>query len=249
MTSATPDDVCILVLAGGTREPQDCLSLLGEIVPPDCIRLSPSPVPGEGFREALRLGIDMDRPWTLCLDAGVLPCSMLKSFLADAKSLGPDIFSAQASVFDPQLDNWRPGGNFLFRTELLALALPFIPDGDAPPGIAVTRAMAIKGFCFHRTPHKIGLLSPEARMPDETATRISCPALAEIDALVAVKSGVQPTPPSGMGSLRADPEDTTQAPAAHLGLIERIWNLWAKLRVWYWLLPVLLAMKREIRPD
>jgi hypothetical protein len=158
MTAGAFDDVAIIVRECGERTADACVDLLRELAPGRQIhRVTARPF-SAALRESLQLGIRLQQPWTLCIDADVLVLPALAEFMAEARHLHPDTFEVQALIYDKLLPSWRPAGNHLYRTELLPLALPLIPrDNALRPETATIQAMAVKGFGFHQSRHHIGL--------------------------------------------------------------------------------------------
>lgn len=148
----------IIVRHCGERTTDVCVQLLQTLAPGHRIyRVSAQPFQ-EALRQSLELGIAEGRAWTLCIDADVLVLPELAGFLAAADSLPSNVFEAQALVLDKLLPARRPAGNHLYRTALIARALPRIPAGDSlRPESAMILAMADLGYRAHQSRLLVGL--------------------------------------------------------------------------------------------
>jgi glycosyltransferase involved in cell wall biosynthesis len=142
----------------GERTTEACVQLLQELAPGRVIhRVSSRPF-REALRQSLELGLVEGRPWTLCIDADVLVLPELAAFLSAADGLPGDLFEAQALVLDKLIPARRPAGNHLYRTELIARALPLVPAGQSlRPESDMILAMAAKGFRAHQSSLVVGL--------------------------------------------------------------------------------------------
>lgn len=167
MPAPALDQFTFIVRHCGERTTDACAQLLAQLAPGKRIhRVSARPF-REVLRQSLELGLAEGRPWTLCIDADVLILPELADFLAAADRFPADLFEAQALVLDKLLPARRPAGNHLYRSELIAQALPRIPVGDSlRPESDMILAMAALGYRAHQSSLLVGLHDFEQAYPD-----------------------------------------------------------------------------------
>lgn len=152
------DQFTVVVRHCGERTTEACAQLLQALAPGNRIHRVSARRFQEVLRQSLELGIAEGRPWTLCIDADVLVLPEIAAFLAAADSLPASCFEAQALVLDKLLPARRPAGNHLYRTGLIARALPRIPAGDSlRPESDMILAMADLGYRAHQSRLLVGL--------------------------------------------------------------------------------------------
>ncbi|MDX9994564.1 MAG: glycosyltransferase family 4 protein [Rhodocyclaceae bacterium] len=151
-------DVTLVVRECGERTAETCVRLLQEMFPSQPIfRISAQPF-STTLRQSLEKGLAEGRPWTLCIDADVLPLPELGQLLNEARALPDDAFEIQGLVFDKLLAAPRAAGNHLYRTRLIEQALPLIPaNANLRPETAMIGAMAANGFSCHQSRMLVGL--------------------------------------------------------------------------------------------
>ncbi len=152
------DQVTVIVRHCGERTTDACAKLLQDLAPGNRVhRVSARPF-RETLRQSLELGLAERRPWTLCIDADVLVLPQMEDFLRAADRFPAGFFEAQALVLDKLVPARRPAGNHLYRTELIARALPKIPRGDSVrPEYEMIKAMSALGYRDHQSPLLVGL--------------------------------------------------------------------------------------------
>lgn len=156
--STQASDVTVIVRECGERTAAACVALLQRLFPDGEIhRVSARP-----FRATLRLalekGLAEGRPWTLCVDADVLPLPGLAALLDEARRLPGEVFELQGRVFDKLMASPRAAGNHLYRTALIARALPLIPDAASlRPETDMLEAMASRGHPWRQSLALVGL--------------------------------------------------------------------------------------------
>lgn len=168
--TAPADDVTIIVRECGERTADACVALLTTYFPEQIVhRISGRPFHAT-LRSSLELGLREGRKWTLCIDADVLALPGLVEFVESAKELPKGMFGIQALVYDKLLGVTRPAGNHLYRTELIAAALPYIPTAGAlRPESAMIEAMGRAGMPFRQSHQVIGLHDFEQYLRDAYA--------------------------------------------------------------------------------
>lgn len=152
------DDIGVVVRECGERTADVCCALLTEVLAGVQVhRVSGRPF-ALTLHHALKLGVDLNRPWTLCVDADVLASPALVEFIAEARALPRDIFAAQALIVDKLLPTRRPAGNHLYRTGLIPLALSQIPNEDVlRPETEMIQRMRGLGHGFYQSRRVVGL--------------------------------------------------------------------------------------------
>lgn len=152
------EDVTLIVREAGERTVRACTELLSQIFPGQPIEHIAAGSFPETLRASLLKGIASGRPWTLCVDADVLPLPTIRDFIAEAKQLPPSYCEAQALVADKLLPAQRPAGNHLYRTALLPHALEYLPRGPVlRPESSMIEAMVAAGFPYHQSDCLVGL--------------------------------------------------------------------------------------------
>jgi hypothetical protein len=151
-------DVTLIMRECGERTADACADLLGEIFPGlPVIRVLAGPFVAT-LREGLERGLAAGRPWTLCMDADVLPLPGLRDFVDEARGLPDHFVEAQALVADKLLPSLRPAGNHLYRTALIPKALTAIPEeGALRPESSMLDILARSGHPNHQSARLIGL--------------------------------------------------------------------------------------------
>lgn len=151
-------DLTIVVRECGERTAEACVGLLQQIFPGQEIhRVSARPFSAT-LRLSLEKGLDEGRTWTLCIDADVLVLPELAELLLEAAQAPTDIFEIQGLVFDKLMTAPRAAGNHLYRTSLIARALPLIAAGQGlRPETEMIEAMAGQGFPNRQSSVVVGL--------------------------------------------------------------------------------------------
>jgi hypothetical protein len=160
------EDVAVIVRECGERTSDAVVSLLTDLTGAPVHRVSGRPF-ARTLRRSLELGRRLGRPWTLCIDADVLALPALGDLIDEARRLPIEIFEVQGLVLDKLLPSRRPAGNHLYRTSLIAHALPLIPSEHVlRPEMETIHAMAARGFRYHQSRQLIGLHDFEQSLGD-----------------------------------------------------------------------------------
>lgn len=151
-------DVTIVVRECGERTAEACVWLLQQTFPEQEIhRVSARPF-SETLRLSLEKGVAEGRPWTLCIDADVLALPELTDLLLEAERVPRDVFEIQGLVVDKLMTAPRAAGNHLYRTSLIARALPLIAAGHSlRPETEMIEAMTSHGFPNRQSTIVVGL--------------------------------------------------------------------------------------------
>lgn len=160
MNSDLFDSVTVIVRAADERTVDTCRKLIEEQGYPHKVYITNEVPFSAAVQKAFEIGISEKRKWTLCVDADVLlRRNSIVSLVTFADSQQANAFVIQGDVQDKFFPFSREAGNHLYRTSLLAKALPLIPDEgkDIRPESYVIRTMDEKGHPKISFPDVIGL--------------------------------------------------------------------------------------------
>lgn len=151
-------NITVILRSAGERTEEAAMSLLrdfaGEV---HLVKTAPFSM---AVKECFETGIKDAKEWTLVIDADVLiNPSGLAELVELSCGLSDDVFCVQGLVFDKLFSVYRPAGNHLYRTSLLAEASRYIDHGAGilRPESHVIDAMTRAGCIFIQTDKKIGL--------------------------------------------------------------------------------------------
>jgi hypothetical protein len=153
-------DVTVVIRSAGERTTNLTHQLLGLQVPTDNILVIREYPFTRALRKSFELGIELDRPWTLCVDADTLLRRNSIEILVDwARTADRKTFQIQGNLFDKMFGGSRKAGHHLYRTSLLSEALDCIPvdGGSLRPESSAIKQMASRGFPSARKNLTIGL--------------------------------------------------------------------------------------------
>lgn len=142
-------DVTVIVRSVAERTTDPCRHLLESQVPPENVVLVEDLAYENYVTGTYEVGMEHDRPWTLVVDADVLPRkSMVETFREIADGAAPELFASEAQVVDKFTGGPRGGGGTLYRTRLLETAFDLVPRSDdvARPETAAIRRMQERGY-------------------------------------------------------------------------------------------------------
>jgi hypothetical protein len=140
----------VVIRSSGERTVHACRELLAQQVCPQHVHtISETPFV-RAVERTFEIGIAQQRPWTLAIDADVLPTpDAVRQLLSLTAQLAPSAFELQGMVLDKLLGGPRAAGNHLFRTALLPEALRHIRTEEVArslrPETYVLRRMAEAG--------------------------------------------------------------------------------------------------------
>ena len=147
-------EATLIVRSCGERTTEACLRMLGR--PAHLITGTPF---SDTLRRAFERGIGEGRPYTVMVDADVLPYMHLVPTLMEAAEADTgDWFQKHALIFC-KLFGRRGAGNRIYRTALLPRALDLIDRYrlDERPETAIIRDMATQGHGRAEIPRVVGL--------------------------------------------------------------------------------------------
>jgi hypothetical protein len=124
-----PQDVAVIIRSAGERTKDLCYELLCSETPRENIVVINERPFTRALQQSFELGIDLARPWTLCVDADMLSRRRsVQSLVSWAGAADDTVFQIQGNLFDKILGGPRWGSPRLYRTSLLPKALSFIPS-------------------------------------------------------------------------------------------------------------------------
>ena len=137
MTNSTKSSVTVqaeitaVVRSAGERTKELCYRLLCDQLPPENIVVIEEYPFTSALRKSFQMGIELGRPWTLCVDADtLLRRKSVLNLLTWALATEGRIFQVQCDVFDKLFAVPKKAGVRLYRTSLLSRAIIYIPaDG------------------------------------------------------------------------------------------------------------------------
>lgn len=148
-------DVTVIIRSAGERTTDLTRQLLRRQVPERNICLIREYPFTQALRRSFELGLELDRPWTLCIDADMLPRGNSVQVLFDwTRTVAPNTFQVQGHVFDKMFGASQRGGPRLYRTALLREALECIPceeEGTLRPERSTIRRMVARGYSSGRS--------------------------------------------------------------------------------------------------
>ena len=128
---AVQAEITAIVRSAGERTKELCYRLLCDQLPPENIVVIEEYPFTSALRKSFQLGIELGRPWTLCVDADTLLWrKSLRNLLTWALATESCIFQVQCDVLDKLFAVPKKAGVRLYRTSLLPQAIACIPaDG------------------------------------------------------------------------------------------------------------------------
>ena len=155
------DRVGVVIRSSGERTETLCRELaLAQGIGEDQIAIvREAPFP-RALRASYEMGIQLGRPWTLCLDADVL---LLPGAIADMVTLADrqasSLFEFAGQVLDKFFGGSRGAGHRLYRTALLSEGVECIPLGHNPirPEWHTIEVMRSRGHPWRHMTYLAGL--------------------------------------------------------------------------------------------
>lgn len=143
------EELTVVLRSIGERTTAACERLLEQQVPSECLhRVEDLSIP-ESVLRPYEIGVAENRPWTVVVDADVLPRpDMLKTLLNAGRRESDSVFAVESRVRDKFYGGDRIAGNTLYRTDQLETALEIGRQADdeaGRPETAVIRLMAERG--------------------------------------------------------------------------------------------------------
>jgi hypothetical protein len=138
-------DATIILRTVGERTTALCKSTLGRQVPGGAIHVVQRTPFVAALRETFTLGVAGGRPYTVVVDADLLPLdNLVEVLLASARADGGDWFEKHALVRCRLFAKKRGAGNRVYRTALLTEALGLVAEFEDAlrPEYEVIQAMA-----------------------------------------------------------------------------------------------------------
>lgn len=153
--------VCCVMRAVAERTADECQRLLAAGIDgaAEVNVVGNKPFP-ETLADSLRAGLESGKPWTLCIDADVLPfAGAIEALVAEAESLDRSIAEIQPLVFDRFFGGWRPAGVHLYRSSHLRRALEVLAQVQTliRPETALIEKLAEEGLCWRQSTVEFGV--------------------------------------------------------------------------------------------
>ena len=139
------DDITVVIRSAGERTKDLCYHLVCNEVPPENVVVINECPLLRAVQRSYEIGIELGRPWTLCLDADVLlrknAVQTLRNWAIAAHS---NVLYVQGKIFDKIFGKRRWAGHYFHRTSLLPKMLcymseeeiSFRPDTDSAKRLA-----------------------------------------------------------------------------------------------------------------
>lgn len=140
--------------------------------------------------DAYQAGIHFDRPWTVMVDADVIPYYPgIVSLYQAASELPENCIGANGRTFDKILNRLRPVGVRIFRTKFLPDLIQRIPEAgiEQRPETHAHRCLERQGFSYRKLPVACGLHGFEQWNADLISTSISLAKKTSLDSEQAPK--------------------------------------------------------------
>lgn len=142
-------DITVVVRSAGERTKDLCYQLLCKQVPPaNIIVINEYPF-RRAAQRSFEIGIELGRPWTLCLDADILlRKNAVQTLLNWALAAQDNVLYVQETIFDKIFGRPRRAGPYFHRTSLLPKILEYMPaEGmSLRPDTDAAMRLAILGY-------------------------------------------------------------------------------------------------------
>ena len=121
-------DITVVIRSTGERTKDLCYQLLCKQVPPaNVIVINEYPF-RRAAQRSFEIGIELGRPWTLCLDADILLRRNAVHILRNWTLAAPNnVLYVQGTIFDKIFGRPRRAGPYFHRTSLLPKLLEYMP--------------------------------------------------------------------------------------------------------------------------
>ncbi len=122
-------DVSVIIRRTGERTEDLCYELLCEQVPPENVVLINEYPFRRAAQRSFEIGIELGKPWTLCLDADILlRRNAVQTLLNWAQAADSNVLYVQGAIFDKVFGRRRlMAGPYFHRTSLLPKMLEYMP--------------------------------------------------------------------------------------------------------------------------
>lgn len=127
--SEVQNEIAVIVRGAKERTESICAYIARQQVPDKHVVVIHERPFSQALRKAFAIGIDMGLDWTLCLDADTLLAPhALDSMLRSMRHHPETAFGGHGYVLDKFFGSRKNAGYHLYRTSLLAEALPLVPE-------------------------------------------------------------------------------------------------------------------------
>lgn len=141
--------VTVVIRSCGERTSEFCQHLVEQQVSSQHVHLIEIAPFSDALVRTFEIGLDAGRAWTAAVDADVLVHPhAISTLMKAAERIDPRVFEFQANIFDKLFQGPRSGGIHLYRTELLAKALPYAQRREVVhrPEFHVIQQMETRGY-------------------------------------------------------------------------------------------------------
>jgi hypothetical protein len=159
--SAQTGDVHVVVRSANERTTSVATQLACAQLQPDHDISVIAEVPFEAaLRATYTIALDVGKKWTMALDADILLApDAIAELIRAAELMPPHYVQVQGRIWDKIIGTYRPAGPRIYRTELLKLALEYVPEAGSEirPESYVLEQMGKLGFPSRRVSPILGL--------------------------------------------------------------------------------------------
>jgi hypothetical protein len=126
-------DVSVIIRSAGERTTGLCYELVSAQVPRENVTVINEYPFRRAAERSYQLGIEIAKPWTLCLDADILlRKNAVQTLRNSALTTDGNVLYVQGSIFDKLFGRPRKAGPYFHRTSLLPKLLEYMPaEGES----------------------------------------------------------------------------------------------------------------------
>ena len=144
-------DVSVIIRSAGERTSDLCYELVCQQVPRENVVVINEFPFRKAAQRSFEIGLDLGRPWTLCLDADILlRRNALRTLRTWALEADSNVLYVQGSILDKLFGRPRRAGPYFHRTSLL----PKLPEHMPAEGVSLRpdtdAAMRLESFGYRR---------------------------------------------------------------------------------------------------
>ncbi len=153
-------DITVIIRSAGERTVKACETLLQDVFAAEQIKIIEEVPFSQAVRRSLEIGIEVKKPWLLCIDADVLiDKDGVFNLLKNASEAPKEVFEVQGLILDKFFPVFRPAGNHLYRTAYAEKALKMIPQEGATlrPEATLLKNMAMAGYPWMQCDAVVGI--------------------------------------------------------------------------------------------
>jgi hypothetical protein len=148
--SSELEDVSVIIRTAGERTTELCYHLVCAQVPPENIVVINEYPFRRAAQRSFEIGVELGRPWTLCLDADILlRNNAVQALRAWALAAPSNVVYVQGAILDKIFGGPRRAGPYFHRTSLLPRVLEYMPAEGVSLRPDTDAAMRLEtlGYC------------------------------------------------------------------------------------------------------